>query len=62
MLFSTKIHTIYMVTILKKISSVTIHIARIRLRDENARLHLQFLLRFLVRFSSSDACEGVDKL
>jgi hypothetical protein len=27
-----------------------------------ARLHLQFLLRFLVRFSSSDACERVDEL
>jgi hypothetical protein len=26
------------------------------------RLHLQFLLRFLVRFSSSDACERVNKL
>jgi hypothetical protein len=26
------------------------------------RLHLQFLLRFLVRFSPSDACEGVDEL
>ena len=27
-----------------------------------ARLHLQFLLRFLVRFSPSDACERVDEL
>ena len=27
-----------------------------------ARLHLQFLLRFLVRFSSSDECERVDEL
>jgi hypothetical protein len=27
-----------------------------------ARLHLQFLLRFLVRFSASDACERVNEL
>ena len=27
-----------------------------------ARLHLLFLLRFLVRFSPSDACERVDEL
>ena len=27
-----------------------------------ARLHLQFLLRFKVQFSSSDGCERVDKL
>jgi hypothetical protein len=27
-----------------------------------ARVHLQFLLRFLVRFSPSDACERVGEL
>jgi hypothetical protein len=27
-----------------------------------ARLHLQLLLRFLVRFSPSDSCERVDEL
>ena len=26
-----------------------------------ARLHLQFLLQFLVRFSPSDGCERVDE-
>jgi hypothetical protein len=57
MLFSTKIHTIYMVTILNKISSGSLYILQ-----ESDRLQLQFLLRFLVRFSSSDGCEGVDKL
>jgi centrosomal protein CEP290 len=35
----------------------------ISIRTHQGRfIHLQFLLRFLVRFSSSDGCERVDKL